>query len=106
VRSGSMEVGSCCVLRPNTTASLDDDQIVPDHPGDCSSGGWASSGQSFIDTWLQMQVCHDLDPCSCSILSCLLQAEVTLGLCSSFRATRTAEHKLRAFCDVATKCYV
>lgn len=61
---GSMEVGSCCVLRPNTTASLDDDQIVPDHPGDCSSGGWASSGQSYIDTWLQMQVCRDLDPCS------------------------------------------
>ena len=58
MRCGSMEVGSCCVLRPNTTASLDDDQIVPDHPGDCSSGGWASSGQSFIDTWLQMQVCR------------------------------------------------
>jgi hypothetical protein len=82
VRCGSMEVGSCCVLRPNTTASLDDDQIVPDHPGDCSSGGWASSGQSFIDTWLQMQVCL------CSVLSRLLQTEGTLGACSSLRETR------------------
>jgi hypothetical protein len=59
---GSMEIGSCCVLRPNTTASLDDDQIVPDHPGDCSSGGWASSGQSYLDTWLHMQVCYEVDP--------------------------------------------
>ena len=104
--SGSMEVGSCCVLRPNTTASLDDDQIVPDHPGDCSSGGWASSGQSLIDTWLQMQVRHDLDLCSCSILSCLLQTEVTLGACSSLKATRTTQHELLAFSEVSTKRYV
>lgn len=103
MRSGSMEVGSCCVLRPNTTASLDDDQIVPDHPGDCSSGGWASSGQSFIDTWLQMQVCHDLNPCWCSVLSCLLQTEVTLGACSSLRATRTGSTNYARFCNVSTK---
>lgn len=51
-----MELGSCCVLRPNPTANLDDDQIVPDHPGDCSSGGWSSSGQNLVDTWIQMQV--------------------------------------------------
>jgi hypothetical protein len=56
VMRSSMELGSCCVLRPNATATLDDDQIVPDHAGDCSNGGWSSSGQNFVDTWIQMQV--------------------------------------------------
>ncbi|XP_069701208.1 dendritic arbor reduction protein 1-like [Periplaneta americana] len=66
-----METGACCVLRPNsstTALSLDDDQIVPDHPGDCASAdsaSWgSSSGQNYLDTWLQMQT-SELDALLC-----------------------------------------
>ncbi|XP_067003996.1 dendritic arbor reduction protein 1 [Anabrus simplex] len=64
-----METGACCVLRASTTSvvSLDDDQIVPDHPGDCSGdsgGAWTAAGHSYIDTWLQMQT-SELDAFLC-----------------------------------------
>lgn len=64
-----METGACCVLRASTTSlvGLDDDQIVPDHPGDCSGdsgGAWTATGHSYLDTWLQMQT-SELDAFLC-----------------------------------------
>nr|CAD7456830.1 unnamed protein product [Timema tahoe] len=56
LRAG-MEAGPCCVLRAPPGHELEDDQIVPDPPGDCwpveKGGPWGPN--SFLDTWIQMQ---------------------------------------------------